>query len=134
MSNKSKGSYAELKVRDILQAEGYVVCKAGGSLGAFDLVAVGKDDVRLVQVKYGTARLSRREREEIQGIPVPKNVTKEYWLLLKRKKPLIKLLYGPDGLPGGTENQAGSLVPNHEKRRKRQGKSPQAPEDRVGRA
>jgi Holliday junction resolvase-like predicted endonuclease len=49
---KQKGSRNERKSRDWLLAEGALyVIKAGGSLGQFDLVAIGKGTVELVQVK-----------------------------------------------------------------------------------
>lgn len=51
MNRKAKGARRERQARDILQAEGYLVTKAGGSLGAFDLVAIGESMDRLVQVK-----------------------------------------------------------------------------------
>jgi hypothetical protein len=38
----------------VLEAAGYVCTKAGGSLGLFDVIAVGALDVRLIQVKAGT--------------------------------------------------------------------------------
>lgn len=79
MNSKAKGTRAEHKARRQLEAEGYVVTRAGGSLGLFDLVAIGSADVRLVQVKAGTARLSRRERAEIAALVVPANVRRECW-------------------------------------------------------
>lgn len=92
MSAKAKGSYAELRVQHQLEAIGYSVSKSGGSLGLFDLVAVDKDSVRFIQVKYGTSRLKRVEREAIKALRVPKGVTKEYWLIKKYKKPIIEIL------------------------------------------
>jgi hypothetical protein len=53
--------------------------KAGGSLGVFDVIAVGPLDVRCVQVKAGTARLSRAERAAIVALTLAPNVTREYW-------------------------------------------------------
>lgn len=50
-ARKAKGARRERQARDILITKGYLVTKAGGSLGAFDLVAIGPDDDRLVQVK-----------------------------------------------------------------------------------
>jgi hypothetical protein len=76
----------------MLIRDGFTAFKSGGSLGPFDILAFNKDCFRLVQCKYGTARLSRKEREEIKAVPVPPNCTKEYWLMKKHKKPLIELL------------------------------------------
>jgi len=40
MNGKDKGARRERQARDILLAQGHLVTKAGGSLGAFDLVAL----------------------------------------------------------------------------------------------
>jgi len=63
----------------MLEADGYVCTKAGGSLGVFDVIAIGSQDVRCIQVKAGTARLSRKERQAIAAVLVPPNVAREYW-------------------------------------------------------
>jgi Holliday junction resolvase len=76
---KRKGSRAELKAIRILEAAGYVCTKAGGSLGLFDVVAVGRLDVRLLQVKSGGAYASAVEREQLELLPVPANCSKEIW-------------------------------------------------------
>ena len=59
MSSKAKGSRAERKAIKVLEADGYVCTKAGGSLGVFDVIALGPNAVRCLQVKAGNARLSR---------------------------------------------------------------------------
>jgi hypothetical protein len=43
----------------LLEAEGYCCTKGGGSLGVFDIIALGPSDVLIVQVKSAAARLSR---------------------------------------------------------------------------
>ena len=80
--SKRKGSRAERKAIKQLEAEGYCCTKAGGSLGLFDIVAIGAVDVRCVQVKSGTARLSAAERRAIAALVVPDNVSREYWRFL----------------------------------------------------
>jgi Holliday junction resolvase len=79
MNTKAKGSRAERRAMRLLEAAGYTVTKAGGSLGLFDLIAISSAGVRCVQVKSGTARLSGVEREAITAFQVPANVTREYW-------------------------------------------------------
>lgn len=79
MSGKAKGTRAERKAIRLLEAAGYVCTKAGGSLGIFDVIAIGPADVRCLQVKAGTARLSGAEREAIAALSVPANVSREYW-------------------------------------------------------
>jgi hypothetical protein len=71
VSNKAKGSRRERQARDLLLATGHLVTKAGGSLGAFDLIAVpmGGDKMylRLVQVK-SNAWPRPAERTELERL------------------------------------------------------------------
>ena len=93
MDRKAKGSRAERRAIRILEAAGYVCTKAGGSLGLFDVVAIGPVDVRLLQVKAGQARLSGVEREAIVALRVPPNASREYWRFPDRARtPLIEVL------------------------------------------
>lgn len=78
--SKRKGSRAERKTIRVLEAAGYLCTKAGGSLGLFDVVALGPVDVKAIQVKCGTARLSPLEREAICDLSLAENVSTEYWL------------------------------------------------------
>jgi len=49
--------------------------------------------VKAIQVKCGTARLSRAERERLEGLAVAPCVTKEYWLFKQyARKPVIEIL------------------------------------------
>lgn len=98
INSKRKGTKAERKCIDLLEATGYICTKAGGSLGLFDVIAVGPQDVKLIQVKCGSSRLSPLEREAIVERPVPAGVSKEYWLFLDRVKvPVIEYLGGRYG-------------------------------------
>lgn len=51
MNAKAKGTRNEHRSRQLLEAAGYAVTRAAGSMGAWDLVAIGSTDVVLVQVK-----------------------------------------------------------------------------------
>ena len=91
MNAKAKGSRAERRAIAILEAAGYVCTKAGGSLGLFDVIAIGPADVRLLQVKAGTKYLSALEREAIGALVVPANVSRECWRFPDRcKNPIIE--------------------------------------------
>lgn len=79
VKTKRKGSRAELKTIRRLEADGYLCTKAGGSLGLFDIIAIGPTDIKAIQVKAGTARLSRAEREAMTALVVPEYVSVEYW-------------------------------------------------------
>ena len=90
---KRKGAVAERRCIRLLEACGYVCTRAGGSLGAFDVVAIGPKDVRAIQVKCGSARLSALEREVIAQVVVPPNVSKEYWRFVDRcRTPIVEVL------------------------------------------
>jgi Holliday junction resolvase len=90
---KAKGGRAERRCIRILEAPGYVCNKAGGSLGIFDVIAIGPSDVRCVQVK-SNEYLSAVEREQLKALPVPANVTREYWRFVDGQpgKPRIEIL------------------------------------------
>jgi Holliday junction resolvase len=93
MNATRKGTRAEHRATRILEAAGYVVTRAGGSLGLFDVVAVGPNDVRLIQVKAGTKYLSGVEREQVTTLSAPTNVTRECWRFPDRcRAPLIERL------------------------------------------
>ena len=79
MNRKGKGTRREHQSRDLLEALGYDVTRAGGSLGVFDLVAIGWSNIRLVQVKCNRMA-SPGEREEIEAARCPPNGTKEIWV------------------------------------------------------
>ncbi len=65
---KAKGSKNERRSKKLLEKEGYLICKAGGSLGAFDLFCIGPSDVLLVQVK-SNKKPRPAEMEEMRSIP-----------------------------------------------------------------
>ena len=75
-----------------LEQEGFVCTKAGASLGMFDVIAIGPTCVRCLQVKAGTARVSREEREAIAALAVPANVTKELWTCRDRQPVRVDVL------------------------------------------
>lgn len=51
MNSKAKGARAEHKSIRLLEAAGYSCTRAAASLGVFDIVATGANDVLLIQVK-----------------------------------------------------------------------------------
>ena len=54
-NHKAKGSRSEAKVRAWYESRGWYVCKSGGSLGAWDLVAIHPDHGTVIcQVKSNT--------------------------------------------------------------------------------
>jgi len=51
MNTKHKGSKNERKSIRYFEAAGYVCMKAGASLGVFDIIGIGSNDIILCQVK-----------------------------------------------------------------------------------
>lgn len=86
MSAKDKGRRTEYKVRDCLEAAGWYVVKAGGSLGIWDLVCLHPDfGVKLIQVKSNRWRGSREDPALI-GFQCHPSWTKEVWMWKDRAK------------------------------------------------
>lgn len=93
MNGKRKGARAERRAIAMLEAAGYVCTKAGGSLGAFDVIAISAQTIRCVQVKSGGQYCSAVEREHLHLVAVPANVSKEIWRFPDRcRHPLIERL------------------------------------------
>jgi len=62
-----------------LEARGYVCTRAAASLGVWDVIAVGPEDVRLIQVKSGQARAGRVEKAAMEAFACPRCCSKELW-------------------------------------------------------
>ena len=77
--SKAKGARTERKAKKILESAGYFVIKAGASLGEWDLVAIGKKQCRLIQVKTNR-RPGRVEMEQMREFKSPNYATKELWV------------------------------------------------------
>jgi Holliday junction resolvase len=63
-----KGARAEYIVRDALKAQGWLVLRAYASKGAFDLLAVTRGRVALVEVKAGTAHMGPQARRTLHAL------------------------------------------------------------------
>lgn len=92
MNCKAKGSRRERQARKILETAGYHVVKAGGSLGVFDLAALGPQGARLVQVK-SNEKPRPAERERLKLFPRLPYTSKEVWVFYDRQRePVIEVL------------------------------------------
>jgi Holliday junction resolvase len=82
-----KGYLRELEVMRILRDSGKfkVVFRSAASHSPFDIVAISKSKVLLLQVKTGKFNF-RRELEKLKSIETPKGVEKQLWILNKEWK------------------------------------------------
>lgn len=73
---KRKGWQREDKTRDILTKRDYLVVRAAGSLGPFDMIAISLYDIRLIQVKSNRwpGPKERKEMEKYRD-KVPENIS-----------------------------------------------------------
>ena len=75
MNAKAKGNRSEHKSIKLLEAAGYRCTRAAASLGVFDVVAISRTDILLVQCK--TNEWPRAiELEAIRLFPAPPNCRK----------------------------------------------------------
>jgi Holliday junction resolvase len=79
-----KGYLRELEVMRILRGSGnfQVVFRSAASHSPFDIVAISKSKVLLLQVKTGKFNF-KRELEKLKSIETPKGVEKQLWILNK---------------------------------------------------
>lgn len=79
MNTARKGRRSEHLIRDFLAADGFLVIRAAASKGPFDLVAIGAERIRLVQVKSGGAAVGSAERNVLRALRVPAICSVEIW-------------------------------------------------------
>jgi Holliday junction resolvase len=80
MKAKQKGYRTERKAAEILRRSDFYVVRSGGSLGPFDLVALRRDAILLVQCKTNRgASLEELERIREYARALP-NACCEVWL------------------------------------------------------
>jgi Holliday junction resolvase len=82
-----KGYLRELEVMRILRKSGkfQVVFRSAASHSPFDIVAISKSKVLLLQVKTGKFNFNR-ELNKLKAIQTPKSVEKQLWILNKNWK------------------------------------------------
>ena len=94
INTAAKGRRLEHKTIKLLESAGYRCTRAAASKGVWDIVAIGPNCIRLIQVKANKAP-GPLEREEMQEFQVPQGVTREYWVWKDRERePIIKILKG----------------------------------------
>lgn len=75
MKSYRKGAKNEHKSIKLLEAAGYCCSRAAGSIGIFDIIAIGASDILLVQVK-SNCWPRRAEIEKITNFICPVNCQK----------------------------------------------------------
>jgi len=60
---------------EIFERAGYICTKSGASLGVFDIIGIGKNDIVLVQCK-SNGWPGAEEMERIENFPCPNNCKK----------------------------------------------------------
>lgn len=87
--NYRRGYLAERKAVKLLELAGYTVARTAGSHSPFDVVAVGPNGVRLIQVKRvkegSFTAMLETAREEIRQVPKVQGVSREVWIWLDGK-------------------------------------------------
>lgn len=83
-SNYNRGRRAEYRAIKDLEAAGYIATRSAGSHGIWDIVAINKNGVRLIQVKSDNDECDvkfdcRVALEQMQKLHCPDNVTCEVW-------------------------------------------------------
>lgn len=92
MNAKAKGNRQEHKAMRILEAAGYSCCRSAASLGAWDIIAVNGQGLRLIQVKSNRPP-APAERETLALFQAPPGATREVWVFHdRRREPTITLL------------------------------------------
>mgnify|MGYP001578591573 CR=1 FL=1 len=81
-----RGSHYERIAKKELEAQGYMVVKSGGSKGVFDLWALNKDELRLIQIKTTKSNANYTKlKKELSKIIVSDFCKKEMWIWIDRK-------------------------------------------------
>ncbi len=90
MTNYEKGRRREYQVMRALEAAGFYCIRAAGSHGLFDVVAIGPNELRLIQVK-ANQMASPAEQECLREFDLgPEGTSKYIWLYVNgQRKPIV---------------------------------------------
>ena len=91
INTAAKGRRLEHKTIRRLEAEGYDCTRAAASKGTWDIVAIGNEGIRLIQVKANRAPGSKERRQMVMAA-APPNASKEFWVWKDNaREPIIKV-------------------------------------------
>ena len=78
------GPRKEVQAKKELEKEGYYVTKSGGSLGAFDLIAINEKIIRAIQIKSTKVNLGlkkyNKDIRKMKEVKLPDNCKREIWI------------------------------------------------------
>jgi len=77
--NYRKGYLREIKAVHELKRKGYLAFRTAGSKSPFDVVAISKSEILLLQVKSKRKNL-KEEIRKLKKIKVPKCAKKQLWI------------------------------------------------------
>jgi len=83
--NYRRGYLAELKAIETLAKAGCVAARTAGSHSPFDVIAVSRAGVRLIQVrrvKTGAHGAAEKATDGLRSLPVPPGISREVWVWL----------------------------------------------------
>jgi len=77
---KQKGIRRERQCRELLEEDGFLVTKSGGSLGIFDVIAIDPIEIKCIQIK-SNRRPPKKEMQVLEHCAeLLKNVSVELWI------------------------------------------------------
>ena len=93
VNTKAKGTRAEHRAMRQLAEVGYKCTRAAASLGEWDIIAIGPNDVRLIQVKCDR-RPGSKEMAKLNAFECSAEVSKEVWVYKdgRPRDPIIEVL------------------------------------------
>ena len=94
MSVYAGGRRAEYVARDYLQACGYTVMRSAGSKGAVDLAGWNEHQLVLIQVKRGTAKITKADRERLMAMAWPDGTYVAVWNVIGQFIEVEEVLWG----------------------------------------
>lgn len=90
MNAERKGSRNKHRAIRLPEADAYICTRAAASFGMFDVIAIGRQGMRLIQVK-SNRDASSLEREQIARFQTPPGCSKEVRIFHDyAREPLIK--------------------------------------------
>ena len=92
INTAAKGRRLEHKTMRLLERAGYACMRSAASKGVWDIIAIGPNGTRCIQVKANRPP-GPLEREQMAEFRVPHGVTREYWVWKDRaREPIIKVM------------------------------------------